>query len=833
MLKTGLIVRRISILLLAFMSLSGIVPGQRRVIAGAEQNQREMLQRQGHGSIITGTVTDTGGVPMAGASVVLTDAGMGVATDNEGRYALRGLRDGTYNLRISFTGFESLDTVVVVKGTAVTDASLREALYVAAEVIVRGSRAGARTPMAHSTVSSDELRERDLTRDMPFLLSLTPSVVETSDAGTGIGYTSLRIRGTDASRINITLDGIPLNDAESQQVFWVDLPDLASSTGSVQVQRGVGTSTNGAGAFGASVNISTMTPPVDAGASADMSYGSFNSSRLTAKAWTGMLGDRFSMMVRASQIKSDGFVEHSAADIKSAMVSGLWSAPSDMIRFNMITGSQTTGISWWGVPVEVLPDNRRYNPAGEYVDAEGVTRYYEDETDVYTQNHYHLFHTHTFAGRVSLNTGLHLTTGTGYYEEQKSDRDPEEYGIADLLPYEPAVTGTDMVQRKWLDNLFYGAVLSLVKQGATTEWTLGGALNRYDGDHYGTILWMEYPGEVFPGYEWYRNNGVKDEANLYGKVNTSLTGSLSGFLDMQLRHISYRFEGPDDDLKDLTSGHRFLFFNPKAGFFWSNGSGSEAFISAAVAHREPTRSDFKDAAGDPSATPGRERLTDFEGGYTFRTSAAALGINIYYMHYLDQLVPTGKISNTGYPIMTNVPESYRAGVEFSGSYRPSPLAAVKMNLTLSRSRINDFRNYYFNYNTDDWSEEYTYSDLGTVDIAYSPRVTGSAELEVNPAERLSFILTGKYVGKQYFDNTMSDDRALDPYFVSNISAAYVFSMKKAGELMLRFAVNNLFNAVYESNAYGGMWTEDGVEKTWAYFFPQAGINWMAGISLSF
>lgn len=788
---------------------------------------------QGHSSVISGRVTDTGGVPMAGASVVIAEARNGVATDNEGRYTLRGLRNGSYNLRVSFTGFETVDTVVALSGTAVVDFTLKEALYVAGDVIVRGSRAGARTPMAHTTVSSGELRERDLTRDMPFLLAMTPSVVETSDAGTGIGYTSLRIRGTDASRINITLDGIPLNDAESQQVFWVDLPDLASSAGSVQVQRGVGTSTNGAGAFGASVNISTITPPADAGASAEMSYGSFNTSRLAAKGWTGMLGDRFSMIVRASQIRSDGFIDHSAADIRSAMVSGIWSAPTDMIRFNVITGSQKTGISWWGVPAEILPENRRYNPAGEYVDDSGLARYYEDETDVYTQNHYHIFHTHQFPGRVSLSTGLHLTTGLGYYEEQKSNISPFEYGISDMYPTDPVISATDIVQRKWLDNLFYGAVWSLLKQGPSTEWSLGGALNRYDGDHYGTILWLDNPGDVYPGYEWYRNTGVKDEASIYGKVNRALTGTFNGFIDLQVRHIAYRFEGPDDDMKDLDASHSFLFFNPKAGIFWNNGSGSEAFVSAAVAHREPTRADYKDAAGDPSATPGRERLTDFEGGYTFRTSSAALGVNLYYMLYRDQLVPTGKISTTGYPIMTNVPDSYRAGVELSGSYRPSPLAALKMNLTISRSRITDFRNYYLNYNTGDWSEEYVYADLGTVDIAYSPRVTGSAELELNPAKRLSLDLTGKYVGKQYFDNTMSEARIIDPYLVSTLSAAYGFELKKAGELKLRFTVNNLLNAEYENNAYGGMWTEDGSEKTWAYYFPQAGINWMAGISLTF
>ncbi len=807
--------RKILFFIILILAAAGPVTGQR------------------YSGMITGRITDEAGEPMAGASVVIESLRAGVAADNDGRYALRGLRDGTYSLRISFTGYEPLDTVVVVRGTTVADASLREGLFLAEEVIVRGSRAGNRTPMAHTTVHASELRERDLTRDMPYLLSLTPSVVETSDAGNGIGYTSLRIRGTDASRINITIDGIPLNDAESQQVFWVDLPDLASSAGSIQIQRGVGTSTNGAGAFGASVNISSMTLPADPGAAAEISYGSFNTLRASARAWSGMVDDRFSMMVRASAISSDGFIDHSASDLKSAMVTGIWSGPADMIRFNLITGSETTGISWWGVPAEVLPENRRYNPAGEYEDNDGVMRYYEDETDVYTQNHYHLFHTHLFPGHVSLNTGLHLTTGKGYYEEQKSDIDPFEYGIAGLMPYDPAITETDIVQRKWLDNLFYGAVWSLIKQGNRAEWTLGGALNRYDGDHYGRIKWLEYPGNLVPGHEWYRNNGLKDEFNVYGKVNAAVSGSLNAFLDLQLRHITYRFTGPDDDLKDLTGSHRFTFFNPKAGLFWSNGSGSEAFVSAALAHREPSRTDFKDAAGDPGATPRQERLTDLEGGYAYKNPRAAVSVILYYMHYNDQLVPTGQISNTGYPIMTNVPVSYRTGVELAGSYRPSPVATLRMNLTLSRSMIRDFKNYYFNYNTDDWSEEYLFSDLGTVDIAYSPRVTGAAELELYPVERFSVRLTGKYVGKQYFDNTMSGERIISPYFVSNISAGYRLKVRKAGELTFRFMVNNLFNTMYENNAYGGMWSEDGNEKTWAYFFPQTGINYTGGISLSF
>jgi len=793
----------------------------------------QMASGQKDRGVITGIVRDADGMPLAGASVVIESLKAGVAADNDGRYALRGLKDGSYTLRMSYTGYETFDTTVVLKGSAVADASMKEAVYVTEEVVVRASRAGSRTPMAHSTVKATELREHDMTRDMPYLLSLTPSLVETSDAGNGVGYTSMRIRGTDASRINITLDGIPLNDAESQQVFWVDLPDLASSSGSVQIQRGAGTSTNGAGAFGASVNISSMTPPEDPGSESGFSYGSFNTVRASAKVWTGTLGERFNMMVRASLTGSDGYVDHSASDLRSASVSGIWSAPSDRLRFNFLTGSERTGISWWGVPAEMLQENRRYNPAGEYTDSNGDLRYYENETDNYRQNHYHLFYTHIFPGQLSLNTGIHLSTGNGYYEEYKSNLDPSEYGLTGLTYNGTEVTETDLVQRKWLDNYFYGAVWSLVKQGTVAEWILGGALNRYDGDHFGRIIWMEYPGYVVPDYEWYRNKGLKNEFNIYGKVSARISGSLNVFLDLQYRYINYSFDGPDSDMKDLTASYVFSFLNPKTGFFFSNGRGSDAFVSVSVAHREPTRADFKEAAGDENATPKQERLTDFEGGYTFRNASLALGLNMYYMLYHDQLVPTGKISNTGYPIMTNVPESFRTGIELSGSYRPSPLAALKMNLTLSRSRINNFRNYYFNYNTSDWSEEYTWSDLGTVDIAYSPRITGSAEVELNPSKNLTLTMTGKYVGKQYFDNTMSENRIINPYFASNISAGYKIHLQRSGEILLRLTVNNLFNALYENNAYGGMWTEDGIEKTWAYFFPQAGINYMAGISLSF
>lgn len=784
-------------------------------------------------STVSGTVKSTDGLPLAGASVVVEELRSGVIADNNGHFELRGLKAGEYHLRFSFTGYETVERALNTSVTQVIDVVLNQAVIMTGEVVVSSTRAGSTTPVAYTNIDASVIERKDMTRDMPYLLSLSPSVVETSDAGTGVGYTSLRVRGSGGNRINVTLDGIPLNDAESQEMFWVDLPDLASSVSSIQMQRGVGTSTNGSGAFGASVNINTLTPPNTPGSELSFSAGSFNTFKTTVKGYTGKLGDHFSMAVRASMIKSDGYIKHGGSDIKSGAVSAAWTTPRTVVRANVLLGAERTGIAWWGVPQEMLATDRRYNPAGEYVDANGVTRYYNDEVDDYLQNHYHLSVNHMITGKLTFNAALHLTTGKGYYEEQKSDQTLSEYGMQDFTIKDTTITATDMVERKWMSNDFYGAVWSLVRKGSVTDLTLGGGINRYDGDHFGKILWMQNAGPYYPGYEWYRNRGVKDEINMYGKAATEITSSLSSYIDLQVRYISYSIKGPDDDRRDITQAHYFTFFNPKAGLFWRNGSGSEAYASVAVAHREPTRSDFTDASGDASATPRAERMTDFETGYSFASAPLSFNVNFYYMYYHDQLVPTGQISNVGYSIMTNVNRSYRTGVELSSTFRPSHNIGINANVTLSRNKIADFINYYTEYNTSDWSSSYTHADLGTVDIAYSPSVTGSAEIQYSPLKNLSLNLTGKYVGKQYYDNTMSNDRKINPYFVSNMSAGYSLNTKSSGEIGLKIQVNNILNRKYESNAYGGMWSEDGVEKTWAYFFPQAGTNYMLSAYIKF
>ena len=782
---------------------------------------------------ITGRVTGEGGLPLPGASVIAEGTWSGTATATDGTYELITGRDGTYDIRVSFVGYEPVTRTVTVTGRATADFVLTPAAIPAAEVVVSATRAGSRTPLTYKTITGEELKRNNFGTDIPFLLSMTPSLVETSEAGNGIGYTAMRIRGSDASRINVTIDGIPLNDAESQQVFWVDLPDFAASVESIQVQRGVGTSGNGAGAFGASVNIQTVSPGNEPMASVTGTLGSFNTFKQSITAGTGLINDRVSFMMRYSGLRSDGYVRHSGSDHRSMFLTGVYTAGRSRIKANVILGEERTGISWWGVTREMMEVDRRYNPAGVYTDAGGVERYYSDQTDNYWQNHYHLIFSRNMGRGLLLHAAAHLTDGKGFYEQYKEDREYSEFGLEPVAIGGETFTETDVIHRKWNDNMFYGLTWALKYDEGGTDAAIGGAVSRHDGDHFGRVIWMANPGSTEKGFEWYLNSAVKEEFNIYGKVNQMLLPGLSGFADLQYRSVSYMMEGPDDNLLELGLSRRYHFVNPKAGLFYSPSPAQDIYASVAVAHREPTRANFKDAMGDSEATPQPERLTDFEAGYLLRSAGATVNVNFYYMLYADQLVPTGELSNVGYPIMTNVPVSYRTGIEISTAVRPADFLDWSFSLTLSRNKIRNFVEYYTDYNTSDWSEQYLSRELGMVDIAYSPGVIAGSEVVVRPFEGGELRLSGKYVGKQYFDNTMSAERSLDPYFVSNAVAGYGFGFRGAKEAKVSMAVHNLFNSMYISNAYGGSWSEDGVGQSWAYYFPQAGINYMLKMEITF
>ena len=514
-------------------------------------------------------------------------------------------------------------------------------------------------------------------------------------------------------------------------------------------------------------------------------------------------------------------------------MSALYRTRKSLLKANLILGKEHTGIGWWGVPKEMLAVNRRYNPAGEYTDDNGTTRYYNNESDNYSQSHLQLIYSLKLPEGFSFHSALHYTKGEGYYEEYKEDQYFTDYGLPPVTINDTTIFQTDLIRRKWMSNDFYGLIYSLNYRNEKLDATIGGGMNLYSGDHFGRIIWMQYPGTTEKDYQWYLNNGEKKEASFYGKINSSVTSRISVFGDLQYRYIAYDIIGYDDDLKDIGQVHTFNFFNPKAGLFFTISPLQDAYLSFSVANREPTRTDFKEASGDENAMPRPERLFDTEIGYKLRYLKGSFSLNLYGMIYKDQLVPTGELSNVGYSIMTNVENSYRAGAEIVAGFIPSDFLNWDFSLTLSQNKIIDFVEHYTDYNTSDWTSEYKSRELGKVDIAYSPSVTASSDLALKLIPSLKIHLISKYVGKQYFDNTMNSERMLDPYLVNNVLVDFEPKTKHLRGAEIQLLINNIFNTEYESNAYGGNWFEDGIEKSWSYYFPQAGINFMLKLGLKF
>ncbi len=789
--------------------------------------------------VIHGKVVDENGKALTGASVFIEDSFLGTTTDVNGNFSIK-CKAKECKLIISFVGFENWTSEV--KMSSVNEdlgrIFLKTAAYMSDEIVVKATRADENTPMAYSVVDAEELKKRNTVQDLPYMLELTPSFVATSEAGTGIGYTNFRIRGTDPTRINVTVNGMPLNDAESQSIFWVNMPDFASSVNNIQITRGVGTSTNGAAAVGGSMNFFTGSLNDKPYGEVSLLAGSFNTFRQNFSIGTGILDNGFSFDLRLSNLDSDGYVENSFSDHQAVMMTGAWRGKESFLRFNLIHGRERTGISWWGCPQEMLETNRTYNPAGEYFDENGVRQYYKDQTDNYIQTHYQLLYSVNLSRNIDLNTGIHYTRGDGYYEQYKEDRYLPEYSFPFVLSGDSTFTTSDIIQRKMMANDFYGGTMSVNYSDKKLKISAGGSWNQYDGNHFGKIIWMSIPGYIEKDFEWYRNTGFKDDFNVFGKISYELLSGLHFFGDLQYRNIIYSLEGIDYDLdtegdqRVLDQNHSFEFLNPKAGLYYNINENMRTFASFATSHREPTRTNFKDAAGDPSKTPFPETLYDYELGYSYQLQKFSLNANIYYMDYINQLVPTGEKSSVGYDIMTNVPESYRTGVEIMVGVKPISKISIDANLTLSQNKIKNFTSWAYAYD-DDWNETYEAIDLGETDIAYSPNIVSSGILTYKPFAGLNISWISKYVGEQYFDNTSSDDRKLDAYFLNNIQLDYSFETEFIREVQLKFMVNNIFNLEYSNNAYGGLWYEQGNEMTWAYYYPQAGINFMGGIVLKF
>lgn len=698
--------------------------------------------------------------------------------------------------------------------------AVSDSFYLLSPVEVKAIRAGELAPFTKTNLSKKQLEKNNLGQDIPFLLNQTPSVVVNSDAGTGIGYTGLRIRGTDATRINFTLNGIPYNDAESQGAFLVNLPDFSSSVNSIQIQRGVGTSSNGTGAFGATVSLSTNEVNRQSYAELNNSFGSFNTWKNTIKAGTGLIGNHFTLDTRLSRIRSDGYIDRASSDLQAFYLSGAWLAEKSSLRFNVFSGKEKTYQAWNGVPADLLKTDRTYNSGGtEKEDAP-----YDNETDNYRQTHYQLFFNQVLNKHWNLNTGLFLTRGLGYYENYKAGESFSDYGLPDFIVRDTTITETDLIRQKWLDNYFYGQILSLQYRKDRHDLTIGGGWTVYDGVHYGDIIWASYG--IPNGHRYYDLDALKSDVNVYAKWQYQLSSSWHLFTDLQYRNVHHRMDGFSDN-PSLFIDRRFDFFNPKAGIMYSS-NGWQSYFSYAMANKEPNRDDFE--AGMDNQ-PGKETLHDFEAGIERKTDRFNAGLNLYFMHYKDQLVLTGMINDVGAYTRVNVPKSYRAGIELQGGYVFNRWFSASGNISFSRNKIKSFEEFLDEYDANwEWIGQKIIRHEKT-DIAFSPSIVGSMALNFFPVENLEISLPAKYVGAQYLDNTQQAQRRLDGFYTQDARLIYTIKNKIFREWNIIGQVYNVFDKKYEPNGYTYSYVLDGGIRADNYYFPMAGTNFMIGLNI--
>ena len=723
-------------------------------------------------------------------------------------------------------------------------------------VQVVATRATHKTPVAFTNMSKEQLKAVNHGQDIPYLLSLTPSVTMTSDAGNGIGYTSLRVRGTDPSRINITANGIPMNDAESAQLYWVNMGDFASSVQSMQIQRGVGTSTNGAGAFGATLNMQTenigMTPYVGV----DMSGGSYYSHKETVRFGTGLLDGHWGLQGRLSNIGSKGYLERASTKLNSYFLQAGWFGDNTVVKFITFNGVEETYHAWnYTSKYEQSLYGRRYNSCGEYYDADGNTRYYDNQTDNYHQQNYQLIWNQRLSNVLSLNTALHYTKGQGYYEEYKRKRTLFEYDLDPLMTWDKS----DLVRQKKMDNDFYGVVTSLIFDNhKDLQATVGGGWNKYDGDHFGLVKWVKNPAtSLQPDHQYYGNTTKKTDFNIYGKVNYELFAGLNAFVDLQYRHVGVKMNGPTDEIDWDTNkrivydmNESFNFFNPKFGLNYDITRNHKVYASYAIAHKEPTRNNFENNINAELEMPKAERLNDLEVGYKYQSTVFSAGVNFYWMNYKDQFVLTGEIDKIGEAITRNVPKSYRLGVEVEAALKPVEWFRWDVNATWSNNRVKGITVQL----TDN-----SVADLGDQPLAFSPDWIAN-NIFTFKYKGLNASIQSQYISEQYMTNTglksyqTLDDNGqpvdvsmmLDGHFTTNIDLAYNFKLPKFGikDATIGITLYNIFSAEYDNNGWAApAYTKENgkvVATGWgtsdqyqAGFAPSAPFNMMAHLSVNF
>jgi iron complex outermembrane recepter protein len=795
---------------------------------------------------IQGTVSNPDGTPEPGVNVVVEGTYSGTFTDANGEFRLRTNAKDSVTLRFSAIGLRAEQLRVLPSDPAPVSIVMQRVEHQLDEVITRATRADRTTATTYSELDRKEIEKRSFGQDMPFILDQEPNVVVNSDAGAGVGYTGIRIRGSDPTRINVTINGIPINDSESHGTFWVNMPDIASSTDNIQIQRGVGTSTNGAAAFGASINMQTSTLKRDPYATITNGFGSFNTWRHTLEAGTGLIADRFSVDARLSKIASDGYIDRATSDLKSFYVSGAYHGKKSLLRLNVFSGKERTYQAWYGTPESRISGN--VDAMNAFIDRNGLSPEqadnllnsgrtynfytYENEVDDYQQDHYQLLFSHEIMRGWDLNIAGHYTRGRGFFEQFRNRDRLSNYNIDPIIIGGDTITRTDLVRRRWLDNHFYGTTFSLdYTRLKRFSATFGGGWNQYIGDHFGELIWMRVAGTTDLGDRYYENQAVKNDLHFYLKANYVIAKGLNAFVDLQYRRIDYRFDGPvaldGQPITVLNQDINWNFFNPKAGLNYDIDSRNRVYASFAVANREPVRDDLTESS--PESRPRHEQLYNTEVGYQRQGDRYRLGANVYWMHYIDQLVLTGQVNDVGGYTRQNVPLSDRYGLEIYGSWDIVRRLTWNANASFSQNKIREFTEAIDDF---DNGGQVLVVHRNT-DIAFSPNIVLSSELAYNPISTLNIAFITKYVGEQYLDNTSNKDRTLSPWLVNNVRLSYEFKFKPFKGIALAVQLNNITNELYEANGYTFSYIAGGETVTENFFYPQAGFNFMTMLTVKF
>lgn len=799
---------------------------------------------------IHGVIEDRTGAFIQAAHVSVLNTNVEVNSDNKGHFELNRLpiNDSTYTILVEKPGYLPQSITISSRTPKELTVVLFTGMKTLEDVQVSTTRIAEHSTSALLVRKINPIERKNFGQDLPILLEATPSIVTTSDAGTGIGYTGLRIRGVDASRINVTINGIPVNDPESHDVYWVNMPDLASSIENIQIQRGVGSSTNGAASFGASLNIKTQDISEKAFGSIDQSIGSFGTHKTTIKAGTGILNNHFSLETRMSSIQSNGYLDRASSDLKSYFLSGAYIGKKSVLKAIIFSGKEITYQAWYGTPESRIKGDTAAMNA--YADRNGLSTEerenllssgrtynyytYKNEVDHYQQDNYQLHFTHTFNNKLILNLAGHYTYGRGYYEQYRKGENLSDYGLNPVIVGSDTLLQTNLIRRLWLDNDFYGGVYSLTYRPTNhLEFIFGGSVNSYVGRHYGELVWAEYASNSEIYLRYYSNDSRKSEESAYLKA-VYTKGKFDVFTDLQFRHVDYSFVGKElvnGTPSDVTQSVQFNFFNPKVGGSYKLNTNQMLFVNAGISHREPVRADFVEST--PQNRPTFETLQDVELGHQISTKRLNLTTNLYFMNYHNQLLLTGEINDVGAYIHSNVAKSYRLGMEVYGAYKFDKKWKMTGAITLSENKILHFNEYLDVYL--DTLPYYTQQVIKheKTNMSFSPNLTGNIGLQWTPIENLQVAWMTKLVGRQFLDNTGNINRSIDPYNFSNFQVNYSIFPKFCQEIQFGLMVNNVFNQYYSNNGYTFSYAYGGQTTTENFYYPQAGRNFIARVLLKF